>query len=61
MDGSRGGWTGGPDPPHWKITSGYRYSLEILVRTPLEKQLDSGGPIASRGRFVRPSVICVDD
>ena len=35
-------------------------SLEILVRTPLEKQLDHLGPIASRGRSVRPSVKYVD-
>ena len=28
---------------------------------PLEKQLDPLGPIACRGRSVRPSVIYVDD
>ena len=28
---------------------------------PLEKQLDPLGPIASQGRFVRPSVKNVDD
>ena len=28
---------------------------------PLEKQLDPLGPIASRGRFVRPSVKNIDD
>ena len=33
-------------------------SLEILVRTLLEKQLD---PIASRGRSVWPPVIYVDE
>ena len=38
-----------------------KVSLEILVQTPLEKQLDPMGPIASRGRFVRPSVKYVDD
>ena len=31
-------------------------SLETLVRTPLEKQLDPLDPIASRRGFVRPSV-----
>ena len=36
-------------------------SLEILVRTPLERQLEPLGPIASRGRFVRPSVNYADD
>ena len=34
---------------------------EILVQTTLEKQLDPMGPIASRGRSVRPSVKYVDD
>ena len=28
-------------------------SFEILARTPVEKQLDPRGPIASRGRFIR--------
>ena len=37
------------------------FSLEILVRTSLEKQLDPLGPIASRGRSERPSVKYVDD
>ena len=32
------------------------FSLEILIRTPHEKQLDPSGPIASRGRYVQPSV-----
>ena len=31
-------------------------SLEIMVRTTLDKQLDSASPIASRGRLVCPSV-----
>ena len=31
-------------------------SLEIMVRTTLEKQLDSASPIASPGRLVCPSV-----
>ena len=63
MGESRGEGTVGPDPPpplqkhKWRIGS----SLEILVRTPLEKQLDPLGPIASRGRFVRPSVKNIDD
>ena len=30
--------------------------LEIIVRTPMEKQLDLVGPIASRERFVPPSM-----
>ena len=38
-----------------------KVSLEILVRTPLEIQLDPLGPTASRGRIVRPSVKYVDD
>ena len=38
-----------------------KVSLEILVRTPLEMQLDPLGPTASRGRIVRPSVKYVDD
>ena len=29
-------------------------SLDILVQTTLEKQLDPSGPIASRGWYVRP-------
>ena len=39
----------------------YRVSLEILTRTPLEKQLDPSGPIASRGRSVYRSVKYVDE
>ena len=38
-----------------------KVSLEILVRTPLEMQLDPLGPTASRGRIVRPSVKYVDE
>ena len=36
------------------------FSLEILVRSPLEKQLDPLGPIASREKSVWPSVKYVD-
>ena len=37
-------------------------SLEILVRTPLEKQLDPSGPIfASLGRSIRHPMKNVDD
>ena len=36
-------------------------SLEILVQTSNEKLLDPSGPIASRGRFVWPSVKYVDN
>ena len=36
-------------------------SLEILVQTPLEKQLDPLGPIASRGRSVWHAVKYLDD
>ena len=36
-------------------------SLEILVWTLIEKQLDPSGPMASRGRSVQPSVKYVDD
>ena len=53
MGGSRRG-TGGPDL--LKMKYWLYVSLEILVRTPLEKQLDPLGPITSRWRFVRPSV-----
>ena len=31
-------------------------SLERMVRTPIEKQLDLLGPFASRESFVQPSV-----
>ena len=34
--------------------------LEILVRNFLQMQLDPSGPIASRGRYVGPSVKNVD-
>ena len=43
------------------MTSGKRVSLEILVQTPLKKQLDALGPIASQGRSVQVSVKYVDD
>ena len=36
-------------------------SLEILVGTPLEKQLDPVGPFTSRGRFLRPSATYGDN
>ena len=36
-------------------------SLEILARTSPKEQLDPSGPIASRGRSVRPYVNYVDD
>ena len=39
----------------WKITGCYVF-LEIMVWVLLEKQLDPRGPIATRGRSVRPSV-----
>ena len=48
------GWQGVRTPgkiPKWLL----KVSLEMLVGTPDEKQLDLSGPIASRGRFVRPS------
>ena len=47
MDRSRGG-TGGPDPPleNYKLLC---VSLEILVRNPLEKQLDSLGSLDPLG------------
>ena len=51
----------GPSPqpyPHpLEIHNLLFVSLEILVRTPLEKR----GPIASRERSVRPSMKYVDD
>ena len=61
VDGSRG--VGGDvymgSGPPWKITSGYTMvSVEILVWTPLPRQL---GPIASRGRFIRPSLKYVNE
>ena len=46
----------GPDPLPWKTTSGYRFP----GIDPLEKQLDPLGSIASRGRYLRPSVKYVD-
>ena len=54
-----GGWVFGPlSPGKIKVAI---FSLEILIRTPLEKQLDPSGPIVSRGRYVQPSVKYVDD
>ena len=38
-----------------------KVTLGSVVRTPLEKQLDPSGPIASRGRSVRPSLKNVND
>ena len=35
--------------------------FKILVRTPLMKQFDSFGPIATRGRSILSSVKYVDD
>ena len=53
---------GGQDFPDSLENHKWLYvSLEILVQTPLEKQLDPFGPIASRGRFALPSVKYVDD
>ena len=45
------GGHGDPDP-----MEKHKLLLEILVQTSIEKQLDPLGPIASLGRFVRPSV-----
>ena len=51
LGGSSGG-TGGSDPP----PPGKYVSIKILAMTPLEKQLDPLGPIASQGRSVPTSV-----
>ena len=59
MGGSRGG-TCGLDLPFGKSPVAIGF-LEVLVQTPLEKQLDPSGPIASRGRSARPSAKYVDD
>ena len=48
-------WAGCTDPSLSKITSGYRFSKKI-IRTPLEKQVDPSGPIASRGSSIRSFV-----
>ena len=49
-----GGSRGGTDVliPHLENQKWLIVFLEILVRTPLEKQLDPSGHIASRGRSV---------
>ena len=62
MGRSRGeGQEFGPLPPPLEKSQVAIGSLEILVRTPLKKQLDPLGPIASRGRFVWPSVKYADE
>ena len=50
----------GPPPPlkNHKFLQNVYVSLEILVQTPYEKQLDPSGPTASLGSSVRPSVKC---
>ena len=58
MGGSRGGRGSGPSLENHKLLF---VSLEILARTSLKEQLDPLGPIASRGRSVRPYVKYVDD
>ena len=55
-----GGGGGGLRTPLENHTLLY-VSLQILVRTPIEKQLDPSGPIASRVRSIRPSVKYVDN
>ena len=50
-----GGRMQGSGPPLENHKLSY-VSLETLVRTPLEKQLDPADPIASRRGLVRPSV-----
>ena len=54
----RGG-IGGPDPPMENHKLLY-VCLEIIVWTPLKKQLDPRGLIASRGSSIWPSVKYVD-
>ena len=51
-----GGGGGGGEDLNLENHKLLKVSLEILVKTPLEKQLDARGPIASRGRSARPSV-----
>ena len=47
--------------PHLENHKCLKISLDILVRTPYEKQLDPSCLIASQGRFVRAFVKYVDD
>ena len=57
--GGGGGVIGGLEHPGKS-----QVAIGLLRNTgtdPLEKQLDPLGPIASQGRFVRPSVKNVDD
>ena len=61
MGGSRGGGAGGPDPPPLGKSQVAICFLRKSGTDPLKKQLDPMGPIASRGRSVRPSVKYVDD
>ena len=42
--------------PPWKITTGYSFPSKFWYGTPLEKQVDPLGPVASLGRSVQPSV-----
>ena len=56
MGGSRGWGGGNGSRPHLENHKLLYVSLEILVRTPLEKQLDTWCPIAFQGRPVQPSV-----
>ena len=59
MGGSRGGQGVRPFPLEYHKL--LYVSLEILERTPFQKQLDPLGPVASRGRFVRSSVKYIGD
>ena len=58
MGGSRGG-KGGFGPPLENLKLFYVY-LDILVLTPLDKQLNPLDPIASQGKSVRLSVKYVE-
>ena len=60
MSGSRGERTGGLKTP-LQNHKWLKLSLEVLVRTAPEKQLDPLGSIAFQGRFIWPSVKYVDD
>ena len=57
MGGSRGGRGSGPS---WKTQVAVGF-LRNTVTDPLEKQFDPLCPIASRGRFVQPSLKYNDD
>ena len=63
MGGSRGwGWDRGSGTPgKSQVAISFLRHLDIQLQTPIEKQLDPSGPIASRGRSVRPSVKYVDN